>query len=486
MENSPSSRRRRVAIVLANAMAVRNTLETPVLSELAQQTDLELCFVTPYGENQTQIASTTVSRFYWADMGAPAGRPLSLAHGPISIVLRRLAERALMKLLRPWADHGNLAYRFNESQGFSGHQFKKKMPPLRRQREAVAGNYVDPSLGKPFPESRTVYNLLRRIYFNTWYSEPSVELFFDEFQPDLIVIHHLQNPSIRPWIAGARRRSLPILGIVGSWDQPTTKGPLPPGLVRVLVQSQAMAEQLIKHHGIEPDHIDVTGWPQMDYYKIPGIIRPKEELASELGLEPEKRIILCGANSPRLGPHEPGIMSFLASNITQGHYGTDVSLVIRPHPKDDQWQSRFNHLHKPPHVVVLPAESGRLNSLLNQLAHASIVLGSAGTILLDSIGMDTCAIFIAFDGDLKKNPIESIEHWTQIDHYRPVLDSGSVAVVRSFDELDISIREYLADPAKDAEGRARCRKEQLEPFDGQASHRLARIIMSEAAKHSHA
>ena len=470
--------------MLANAMAVRNTLETPVLSELAQVAGVEVCLVTPYQEDEAKIAGAMPGRFTWADMGNPAGRPLSLSHGPRAVVLRRIAERAFMRLFRPWADHGNLAYRFNERHGFSGHQFKKKMPPLRRQREAVAGNYVDPSLGKPFPGSRTVYNLLRRIYFNAWYSEPGVELFFDEFQPDLVVIHHLQNTSIRPWIAGARRRNLPVLGIVGSWDQPTTKGPLPPGLVRVLVQSQAMADQLIKYHGVEPSRIDVTGWPQMDFYKTARIIRPKEELASELGLEPQRRFILFGANSPRLGPHEPGIASHIASNIENGRYGPEVSLVIRPHPKDDQWETRFRPLHKPPQVVALPAESGRLASLVNQLAHASIVLGSAGTILLDAIAMDTCALFIAFDGGLKKNAIESIARWTEIDHYRPVLDSGSMAVVHSFEELDRSITGYLANPDQDSEGRARCRAEQLEPFDGRASGRLARLIAEEAEKYA--
>jgi len=465
-----------VALVLANAMAVRNTLETPVLSALAQLEDLEVCFITPNEEDAAKAIDAAPGRFSWADLGNPAGRALPLGHGPKKIVLRRLAERVFMRLARSWADHGNLVYRFNERHKFKGHLFKKGMPPASRQREAVAGNYVDPSLGHPFPNSQALFNLIYQAYYNSWYSEPGIEAFFDEFQPDLVVIHHLQNSTIRPWVASARRRRLPILGIVGSWDQPTTKGPLPPGLDRVLVQSRAMRDQLIKYHVVGHGLIEVTGWPQMDLYLHPETILPKEALAKELGISPERRIILYGTYSERLGAHEPGIAAHLARQLESGSYGDNVSLVLRPHPKDYGWRQRFGQLHDPPRVVSLPNESGRLGFLANLLAYASVVLASTGTVLLDAVALDSCAVNIAFDGDSRVDYQNSIKRWNELDHFAPVVASGGLNMVSDFTQLDQAIIDYLADPAKDAEGRARCRAEQLEPFDGKASHRVADFI----------
>ncbi len=473
-------------MILANAMAVRNTLETPVLEELAAHEELEVCFLTPSPEDAPKVEAAANDRLSWAWLYQPAGPELPLLHGPAGVVLRRLAERALMKPLRPWAGFGNLVYRFNERQGFAGHRFKKSLPPQRRAREAQAGNYVDPALGRPLARSRALFHLIHRLYYTPWYSEPGVEAFLDQYRPHLLVIHHLQNQAIRPWVCAARRRGLRVVGIVGSWDQPTTKGPLPPGLARVAVQSRVMQEELAKYHQVPLERIEVTGWPQMDFYQNPGAIWPRERLAQELGLEPSRRLILYGTYSQRLGPHEPGIAAHLAQRLAQGAFGPDTTLVIRPHPKDNEWQERFGHLHEPPRVVALANESGRLDFLATLLAHAGVVLASTGTILLDAVALDTPAVNIAFDGRLKKGYQESIKRWREMDHYRRVIASGALAMVESFAELDAAVAAYLADPAKDAEGRARCRAEQLEPFDGRASRRLAQLIAREAQEGAHA
>ena len=469
-------------MLLPNNMAVRNTLETPVLEELAAREDLEVCFLTPSPDHAAKITSACGERFTWSDMGNPTGKSLPLSHGSAGVVWRRLAERALMKPFRQWAGWGNLVFRFNERAGFTGHRFKKKLPPERRERENLAGNYPDPRFGRPFPSSRFIYNLIYRLYHTTWYSEPAVEAFFDDYEPDLLVIHNVQNQAIRPWISAARRRSMPMLGIVGSWDQPTSKGPMPPGLGCIILQSQIMKEQLITHHEVPAEKSEVTGWPQMDIYKRQGSIGSKADLYQELGLDPERRIILFGGNSARLGGHEPSIARHLANQACEEAWGSNVSLVIRPHPNDHSWAERFTALHKPPMVTVLPNESGRLLFLADLLDHASVVLASVGTILLDAVGMDTCVVNIAFDGDLSLGYYDSIRRWAELDHFRPVLASGGVASANSFEQMDEAIRSYLTDPELHAEGRARCRKEQLKPFDGKAACRLADIIVREAGR----
>jgi hypothetical protein len=463
-------------MLLPNNMAARNTLETLVLSELVAHKDLEIRFLTPSSDHAARIGSAGQERFQWEDIGNPLGRELPLSYGTSGMVNRRLGERVLMKIFRKWAGWGNLVYRFNERHDFAGHRFKKSLPADRRRREAEAGNFADPSLGLPFPRSIALFDLIHRSYYSKWYSEPGVEGFLDQWLPDLMVVHHLQNQAIRPWISAARRRRIPMLGIVGSWDQPTTKGPLPPGLDRLVVQSQAMRNQLEKYHGVRPNKIEVLGWPQMDYYLQPDVIMQKDALAQELAIDPNSRIILYAANSERLGPHEPSIAAHLARGVQENYFGPDVSLVIRPHPNDYEWNWRFGGLHAPPRVVALPNESDRLDFLASLLKYSSVVMASTGTVLLDAVALDTCAVNIAFDGDLKVDFYKSIQRWSELDHYRPVIESGALAMAESFADLEDSISAYLDDPAKDSAGRAQCRNEQLEPFDGKSSKRLVEMI----------
>lgn len=473
----------RIALVLPNSMAVRNTLETGVLAELAQLGDLEVAVLTPYAANAEAVARLGAPGFTWVDLNQPGPDPGLTYGGPLATVAR-LAQRLTARLLRPWVGFAQLVYRFNQVRGFAGHRQKTALPPEDRRREALAGNFADPALGRPWPDSRALLRLFYALHYARWYSEPRVEAFCERFRPDLMVLHHLQNEAVRPWANAARRRGLPLLGVVGSWDQPTTKGPLVAGVDRYLVQSRRMREELRLYHGVGEEQVEVTGWPQMDVYRQPGVIAPREELLAELGLPPGRRFVLLGANSARLGAHEISIAAFLAKSLAQGlaqglaagQHGPDCSLVIRPHPKDGAWRERFGHLHAPPGVIVLPAELGRLHFLASLLTHAEVLVASSGSICLDAIALDTCVINLAFDGDLRVDPARRSARWLELDHYAPVVASGGLRLAASYEDLAQALAAYLDNPALDAAGRARCRAEQLEPLDGQSSRRVARAI----------
>jgi hypothetical protein len=472
----------RIVIVLPNSMAVRAILHSPVLDQLARCQDIEATILTPFAGDAGTIAAAGGNHLSWANLARPTAGKTSLGYGGFSQAARRIAHRILQRLIGRQAGFGNLVYRFNEIHKFAGHDRKKQMPPERRTREALAGNYVEPSLGRPFPHSQALLSLLYRLYYTTWYSESYVELFLDELQPDLLVIYHLQFEAIRPYVSSARRRSLPILGIVGSWDQPTTKGPLCPGVSRYVVQSSHMRQELQEFHGVAKDLVEVIGWPQMDYYQRPGVLEPREKFLAGLGLDASQKLIVLGANSDRLGRHEPGIVSHLAQRVVQGYWSQPLSLIVRPHPLDSTWEERFGHLHHPPQVMVLPAELGRIDFLANLLHHAQAVLASSGSILLDAVALDTVGLGIAFDGTLEVDYHQSVARYYEMDHFAPVVASGGVRLVKNFAEMDQAIRDALEKPEEFVAGQERCRQEQLEPLDGQASSRLVRLILQQAGR----
>lgn len=473
----------RLALILPNAMASRNVVESPLLAELAGRPGLTVLVLSTRPQDAAAVAALGAANFAWRDLARPAADPGPL-YGGAGLAGRRLAHRLGQKAWGRWAGFGNLVYRFNEIHQFAGHCQKKALPPERRARENLAGNFADPALGQPLATNRPLFGLLRRLYHCDWYGEPAVEACLDQWRPTALAIYHVQNQAVRPWLAAARRRRLPVVGVVGSWDQPTTKGPLPPGLTRLVVQSQRMAAELTRFHGADPTAITVTGWPQMDVYRRPGMLRPRAEFLAELGLAPERAYILYGTYSDRLGPHEPGVATRIAEWIAAGHFGPLASLVIRPHPKDGRWQERFGTLHQPPRVVALPAEHGRLDFLANLLNHCAVLLCGSGTISLDAIALDRPVVNLAFDGDLSVDYHASVRRWYEMDHYRPVVESGAVALAENYDQLAGALSAYLGDSGRDAEGRARCRAELLEPLDGRASQRLA-ALMAAAAEGRH-
>ena len=70
------------------------------------------------------------------------------------------------------------------------------------------------------------------------------------------------------------------------------------------------------------------------------------------------------------------------------------------------------------------------------------------------------------------------EHWYQMDHYRPVVESGAVEVVDSFKELDTALASYLANPSHRAPGRQWLRENLMDPLDGKSGERLAEVILA--------
>lgn len=465
-------------------MAWRNCMETPLIELLARQEALNVVILSIFKEDQRRILGLDAKNLKWAYVHHPsentntALQPPSL---PVKEKLRQIGHGFLNPILSKWAGFGNLVFRFNHIHRFSTHQFLVHLPPARKTREAQAGNYVDDHLGQPFPDSERLLWLLYRFYYSTWQrNSPQVEIFFEQFRPHLVVISHVQNPTIKPYVVAATKRGIPILGMIGSWDQATTKGPLCPGIARYIVQTPIMRRELITYHNVPESKIEVAGWPQMDIYKKPGVIQPRESFLQSLGIPAENKILLFAANSSRLGAHEPSIMQYISRKLKANIYGYPCTLVIRPHPRDAEWQTRFSQMHDPPNAIVLPAEKGRLDFLANLLAHADVTLASSGSVALDSAALDTPVINIGFDGDLETDYYNSSLRFCETDHYVNVIQSGGVRLVKSYQELDDAVIAYLKDPKLDSAGRERLRQEQLEPFDGRASERILNWIIEEA------
>lgn len=464
--------KRRVLVVLPFDMSARNFITAPVAARLARDASLDVMMVSRETHDGDALRRLPVGSVSWSPMLRPFRQ--SLAQGvPL---LRRL--RLLMADVRIAFGHYlflMLVFRFNSIKGFQGFSDRRKQSLAMRRLAFKEGLPSLHWLGFPFPRSLQIFAALKRLYFTSLQRYPIVEDLFDGFKPDVLVVTHMQTSTVTPYVLAARARGIPILGVNGSWDQPTTKGPMLPGIEHVLAQSMQVVDDLVRHHDFPRDKTEVVGWPQMDIYADASVLLPRTAFLSKLGLAPDARFVLVAAYADRLGQHEPEMCRALANAIEQGRFGTGAMLYVRCHPLDRNWRNRLGGLHRPPHVVIEPPDLGALEHLANLIRHAEVVIASAGTINLDAVALDTPSIAVAFD-EPGVPYYDRASRRYDMEHVADVLASGGMRKVATTEELIVAVAGYMADRSIDAAGRETLRQRNLAPLDGRASERIAAAI----------
>lgn len=467
---------RKVLMVLPYDMSARHVIETSVARLLAARDDLDVTVVSRKPSDGDALAALPGRPLAWHPMLRPFRKP---AQGVAGSSGRRHRFVADLRFALGFCLHLSLVFRFNWQKGFRGFRDRLRQSAAARRQAFREGLPSLRLLGFPLPGSRWVYDRLHRLLYSAWQTHLEVEKLFDQARPELLVLTHLQNGLVTPYLLAARHRGIPILGINGSWDQPTTKGPLVPGVTRILAQGERVKADLIRYHDMPAERIDVVGWPQMDIYADPAARGTRSALLADLGLAKDTRYILVGAYAQRLGVHEPEMCRRLGECIRDGAFGARVTLYIRCHPLDTQWQRRLQPLHDPPWVVVEPPERGRLEHLARLLAHAEVVIASAGTISLDAVALDTPAIAVAFEDErlpYYERPVRRYD----MEHYAAVVETKGVRLVSSQTALEAAVVTAMQCRQTDSAARAALRSAHLDPLDGQAAARIAAAIAAAA------
>ena len=486
--------RRSVLIFLPDMFSARNFLFTPLWEELRRRKDADIVMVTPSAFHRHAIEESGAENISWARLGDTDASIRSAARralrSPSSLrrLFRLLALRISANVGRDL--HARIICRFNSVQAFATHRLKRDLP--RREKLKQYGEIG--SLAWPFPKSRRLFQWMYRIATLQCWPVPewAVNLFRSR-SPDLAVVAYPQTYQGFAIARTAKRLDVSLLAYINSWDQPTTKGPLPTGFAGIMVWNQRMKDELIRFHGVPETAVSAVGAPHHDLYRREDVRDSREVFLRSLSLPTEAEILLYGTYNRRLGADEPAIARHVAQRVSEGAFGQRVILLIRPHPKDREWRERFGTLDSIDRVQVLPSSQYGTSSeetpdrpdkdmrfLINLLAHSDVVLNGPGTLALDAVAFDKPTVNIGFDGDRSLRYEHSIRFRYDFDHYAPVIETGGTWLVESYDELDAAVRAYLADPTRHAEGRQRLRDQYLEPLDGRASARIADAIFGTA------
>lgn len=400
--------------------------------------------------------------------GARVTRPGDLEAGRVTPAEKafRRADRWLDRRIGfyPLSLRHSLRHGFNRERMRPGHQ----------------NWFLDPTLAGPLPRSLPLEPAMMRWHYGRLrYVSPSLIERLRRERP-AIVLANIQMHAVVPFIVGGRRLDLPLVGHIASWDHTVGKGIVSPHLRRYIVQNDVMRDDLVRYHGIDPERIVVTGWPQTDVFHRR---RPREEyeaLLNDLGLDPSRPVVSVMGNTPTNAPFEARFVQRLLAWWEESGASDRFSLLFRPHPRDREWLERFAAALSRDRVAVQEPSFTDLEKLAVLLQHGDCVVANAGTILLDALVNDRPAVCVLYDDGAPPGESWAMKNISG-EHYKALVESDAFYRADRFEEVTSGIERALSNPAELARERARVVHEVVGEVDGRAAARVVDAIVAVVA-----
>lgn len=307
---------------------------------------------------------------------------------------------------------------------------------------------------------------------------------FDKYQPDLVMAPAIAFFPDIELVSEAQRRGIKTIGMAMNWDH-LNKYYIPVHSDFLLVQNEQMRREAINWHAYYSEQIALVGFPQFDMYAHPEkYLIAKDQFKKDFGLEGVDKIILF-ISGAAYSLDEPDVIREISKWIGEGKFGPKTKLFVRPYAiaRDiEREHEKYKSLENDPNIVFnWQKRSDSLESkknFMSMLAYSDVIISIFSTTAIESAIFDKPTITVGFDGYKKRPYHQSIVRLEDMSHFRNVLETGSVKVVRSFLDLEKSLVFYLENPAIDMTARKVLVNKMCYKVDGGASKRIADFILS--------
>jgi hypothetical protein len=334
------------------------------------------------------------------------------------------------------------------------------------------------------------FRLASKIWFKTELilnRSSTYDELFDKYQPSLVVTastgkHDDETP---PLIRNARRRSVPTLCVVWSWDNLSMSGPVATRPDRMAVWNDRMFDDAVDLQKFPQEAVTVVGVPQFDHYFSSETFTDRSEFSQRFGLDPNKKLITLATAPMRSVADHRFLVELMIRRVSVGDFGEDVELLIRPHPMEDpdfysEYFTGGNH-----HFDITANQIDGLDwtpnpqdaiDLANVLYHTDVMVNIASTVTLEAAILDKAVVNVAFS----LSETERFEQMVIENHYgahfKHVFDAHASQVVASEDELVEAVNTLLSDPSLMRENRRGLALATCDRLDGSGTARVAELI----------
>ena len=167
--------------------------------------------------------------------------------------------------------------------------------------------------------------------------DPGILEFIRARDPEVILVSplNLRFSEETDYVKAARRLGVPTALPVLSWDNLSTKSLIQIAPDRLFAWNEHHLKDATEIHGIPRERVEIAGSPFFDkWFDTAADIPTREAFCRQLGLDPDRRILLYLGSSRRIAPDEgwfvEKLLRFLRASKNEQLRG--CQLLIRPHP----------------------------------------------------------------------------------------------------------------------------------------------------------
>ena len=275
-----------------------------------------------------------------------------------------------------------------------------------------------------------------------------------EISPDIVFnTSHIHNAISLDLMYAVKKLKIKSAAFLFSWDNLTSQGRIIPGYDIYFTWNHKIKKDLLKYYSdIKGKDVFVTGTSQFDFHFDEKFIDSKKKLYDFLKIPYDKKIVLYSTGMAYYVPKEHVIVKEIGKVLER--IDKNIQLVVRIYAKDDNteyYKLRENnesisipdHFWELNHLTPTIKDITLFNSLIN---HCSIGINVASTVSLDLAILNKPVINIAFNPPGENIYPSDYKKIYDFDHYKPIIDSGAISLVKNTDELETAIYQYLDNP----------------------------------------
>lgn len=315
---------------------------------------------------------------------------------------------------------------------------------------------------------------------------------FAKYRPDLVIVTRVLSYSMDyPVLKRAAEENVPIVSLISSWDNLTSKGFFPFSISSLVVWNAVIKEEAIDLFLFPKEKIYISGIPRYDLFFQRKGFGSKEDFFKRFGLDLNKKLITYGTGSSttgktKLDPISPQseIVEFIAENLNI--LSEDAQLLVRLHPQANP--EEYSRLREYENVILhIPGKKSSFHDRLfhlrddielgESMLYSDVVVNYGSTITIDAAVFDTPVVCVNFDFRGKRPYKYSMTRLYEFDHFKKLIDIGGVKLPKSREQLLEAIDNYIKDPSIDKIGRAKIINQQCHFKDGKSGERVANHII---------
>lgn len=463
--------RARIVALVPRGEVIRNFVYSGTFDEVAKESDLTILSVTPNDDLQRMLQSR-----YQQVFELPEVREKWVVN-----MQREILDMAHGRWL--WSEGARERWRLRDKEARTARTKLKRL--------------VKKLACYPFANRKGLRLLSKMERASSYYLRTTEEYvrLFEELKPSLVFNgSHVHSSVATQAIQAAQWLNIPTATFIFSWDNLTSQGRIMFPYDYYLVWSDAIRQQLLQiYENIEPEQVFVTGTPQFDFYFNEEYFWTREKFCDHVGADPARPIVLYSTGMANHVLGEPKVVESLATMLREMSDLGPPQLLVREYAKGpggtfDDLKRRCPDILFPEtaweHEWLTPKpEDSYL--LTNMLRHAAVGINVASTVSLELCMFNKPVINVGYEPPNFTFQPDHFDYrrYYSFEHYRPLVESGAVALAGSEDEMRKMIRQSLTEPELCGFQRRALLKTMFgEMLDGQAGARVAACLLSLSKK----